>query len=215
MCQGIRTPCSAALLAIALAVLWAPAGAAPADLELTYTLEKPGKGRRAWCDRIPALTLRRRMICPSACRQPRRPSCRRPRKIETFRPSRWSRSSLPGHPRRSCRRRAAPWAAPATLSRCAPLRMPTICTLFGIVIEMFWRQEPDRAICRWHDRPGRTGGGFWPAEGSTEPCSRLSGTSICARVSVANGATRWPNGADLAPDSMHDAIRAGGSWTVE
>jgi hypothetical protein len=31
---------------------------------------------------------------------------------------------------------------------------------------------------------------------------------------VADGAVRWPNGADLAPDSMYDAIRAGGCWTV-
>lgn len=34
-----------------------------------------------------------------------------------------------------------------------------------------------------------------------------------ARVDL--GAVVWPNGADLAPDSMYDAIRAGGRWIVE
>jgi hypothetical protein len=35
-----------------------------------------------------------------------------------------------------------------------------------------------------------------------------------AQASVVDGAVRWPNGADLAPDSMYDAIRASGCWTV-
>ena len=29
------------------------------------------------------------------------------------------------------------------------------------------------------------------------------------------GAVSWPNGADLAPDAMYDAIRANGYWSVE
>lgn len=32
---------------------------------------------------------------------------------------------------------------------------------------------------------------------------------------VALGAVSWPNGADLAPDAMYDAIRAHGHWPVE
>jgi hypothetical protein len=28
------------------------------------------------------------------------------------------------------------------------------------------------------------------------------------------GAVTWPNGADLAPDAMYDAIRANGHWVV-
>jgi hypothetical protein len=35
-----------------------------------------------------------------------------------------------------------------------------------------------------------------------------------AQATVAEGAVRWPNGADLAPDAMYDAIRASGCWTV-
>jgi hypothetical protein len=33
-----------------------------------------------------------------------------------------------------------------------------------------------------------------------------------ARIEL--GAVVWPNGADLAPDAMYDAIRAEGHWTV-
>lgn len=34
------------------------------------------------------------------------------------------------------------------------------------------------------------------------------------QVRVDLGAVAWPNGADLAPDAMYDAIRAHGYWTV-
>jgi hypothetical protein len=34
------------------------------------------------------------------------------------------------------------------------------------------------------------------------------------QVRVALGAVTWPNGADLAPDAMYDAIRAHGHWVV-
>jgi len=36
-----------------------------------------------------------------------------------------------------------------------------------------------------------------------------------AEVHVEMGAVRWPNGADLAPDAMFDAIRQHGRWVVE
>ncbi len=36
-----------------------------------------------------------------------------------------------------------------------------------------------------------------------------------AQVRVAMGAVQWPNGADLAPDAMYDAIKLHGSWVVE
>lgn len=36
-----------------------------------------------------------------------------------------------------------------------------------------------------------------------------------ARVHVEMGSVRWPNGADLAPDAMYDAIRQHGRWVVE
>ena len=36
-----------------------------------------------------------------------------------------------------------------------------------------------------------------------------------ARVDVQMGAVHWPNGADLAPDAMYDAIRQDGCWIVD
>jgi hypothetical protein len=35
-----------------------------------------------------------------------------------------------------------------------------------------------------------------------------------ARVRVAYGAVEWPNGADLAPEVMHDEIRRNGRWVL-
>jgi hypothetical protein len=34
------------------------------------------------------------------------------------------------------------------------------------------------------------------------------------RAAVELGAVTWPNGADLAPDAMYDAIRQCGEWVV-
>jgi hypothetical protein len=34
------------------------------------------------------------------------------------------------------------------------------------------------------------------------------------QVRLELGAVMWPNGADLAPDAMYDAIRASGEWVV-
>ena len=36
-----------------------------------------------------------------------------------------------------------------------------------------------------------------------------------ARAQVVLGAVHWPNGADLAPDAMHDAIREHGVWVLD
>ena len=51
---------------------------------------------------------------------------------------------------------------------------------------------------------------------------RLDGTlfeplrepGMFGRVAVVLGAVQWPNGADLAPDTMFDAIREQGRWVV-
>ena len=34
------------------------------------------------------------------------------------------------------------------------------------------------------------------------------------QVRIELGVVAWPNGADLAPDAMYDAIRATGQWVV-
>ena len=36
-----------------------------------------------------------------------------------------------------------------------------------------------------------------------------------AQARVALGAIQWPNGADLAPDAMYDAIRDRGVWVLD
>jgi len=53
--------------------------------------------------------------------------------------------------------------------------------------------------------------------------SRLAGTVfeplrdpvVFAQALVVMGAVQWPNGADLAPDAMYDAIRRDGRWVLE
>ena len=37
---------------------------------------------------------------------------------------------------------------------------------------------------------------------------------IFATAEVVMGAVQWPNGADLAPDAMYDAIRNTGVWVL-
>lgn len=43
----------------------------------------------------------------------------------------------------------------------------------------------------------------------------LRNPSFFAQVGVVLGAVQWPNGADLAPDAMYDAIRERGVWIVD
>ena len=43
----------------------------------------------------------------------------------------------------------------------------------------------------------------------------LRETDFFARVDVQMGAVHWPNGADLAPDAVYDAIRQDGRWIVD
>ena len=44
---------------------------------------------------------------------------------------------------------------------------------------------------------------------------RLRDPALFAQVQVVQGAVQWPNGADLAPDAMYDAIREHGHWVLE
>jgi len=42
----------------------------------------------------------------------------------------------------------------------------------------------------------------------------LRDATVFADARVVMGAIQWPNGADLAPDAMYDAILESGVWTV-
>jgi hypothetical protein len=41
---------------------------------------------------------------------------------------------------------------------------------------------------------------------------RLGKSEFFGQVRVVHGTVEWPNGADLAPDAMYDAIRQTGCW---
>jgi hypothetical protein len=43
----------------------------------------------------------------------------------------------------------------------------------------------------------------------------LRDLAVFSQVRIDLGVVTWPNGADLAPDAMYDAIRAYGHWTLE
>ena len=43
----------------------------------------------------------------------------------------------------------------------------------------------------------------------------LRDPAIFAQAQVVLGAVQWPNGADLAPDTMYDAIREHGVWVLD
>jgi hypothetical protein len=43
----------------------------------------------------------------------------------------------------------------------------------------------------------------------------LRDQAVFAQARVVLGAVQWPNGADLAPDAMYDAIREYSVWVLE
>jgi hypothetical protein len=43
----------------------------------------------------------------------------------------------------------------------------------------------------------------------------LRDPAVFAQARIALGAIQWPNGADLAPDAMYDAIRERGVWVLD
>ena len=43
----------------------------------------------------------------------------------------------------------------------------------------------------------------------------LRDPTVFAQAQVTLGAIQWPNGADLAPDTMYDAIREHGVWVLD
>jgi len=43
----------------------------------------------------------------------------------------------------------------------------------------------------------------------------LRDPAIFARAKVVMGTVHWPDGADLAPDAMYDAIRERGQWVLD
>ena len=42
----------------------------------------------------------------------------------------------------------------------------------------------------------------------------LMESEFFSQVGLLDGVVQWPNGADLAPDAMYDAIRKTGRWVV-
>jgi hypothetical protein len=44
---------------------------------------------------------------------------------------------------------------------------------------------------------------------------QLRDAAVFAQAKVVLGAVQWPNGADLAPDAMYDAIREHGEWILD
>ena len=47
------------------------------------------------------------------------------------------------------------------------------------------------------------------------PFEALRESAVFAAARVVMGAVQWPNGADLAPDAMYDAIRQHGRWVLD
>jgi hypothetical protein len=43
----------------------------------------------------------------------------------------------------------------------------------------------------------------------------LRDATLFGEVQIVIGAVQWPNGADLSPDSMYDAIREAGIWVLD
>jgi len=43
----------------------------------------------------------------------------------------------------------------------------------------------------------------------------LRDPAVFAQARVVMGTVQWPNGADLAPDAMYDAIQETGVWVLE
>ena len=46
------------------------------------------------------------------------------------------------------------------------------------------------------------------------PFEPLRQEAFFLQMAVRDGLVQWPNGADLSPDSMYDAIRESGRWVV-
>jgi hypothetical protein len=44
---------------------------------------------------------------------------------------------------------------------------------------------------------------------------QLRDPALFARVGIDHGAVSWPGELDLAPDAMHDEIKANGRWVIE
>jgi len=63
---------------------------------------------------------------------------------------------------------------------------------------------PETSICAFIESPSIKGTLFEP----------LCDPGYFRQVRIELGAVAWPNGADLAPDAMYDAIRASGLWIV-
>jgi len=94
-----------------------------------------------------------------------------------------------------------------TLSSGAPWRVASATVLSGLRIRVSFVDATEGEILleRFISSP-RVAGTLFEA---------LRDPALFAQVRVVGGVLCWPNGADLAPDAMYDAIRATGTWVVE
>lgn len=78
-------------------------------------------------------------------------------------------------------------------------------------------EEGKRLFVRFNDgTEGRVDMRSFLASGQVDATvfAALRDDDVFRQVAVIDGSVRWPSGADLAPDTMYDAIRTTGCWHV-
>ena len=93
------------------------------------------------------------------------------------------------------------------VSSSAPWRLASATVLSGLRIRVSFVDATEGEIhLEQFIRSPRVAGTLFEA---------LRDPALFAQARVVGGVLCWPNGADLAPDAMYDAIRATGTWVVE
>ena len=93
----------------------------------------------------------------------------------------------------------APGVTPA-----APWRVTEVQALAGYRLKVRFRDETQGTVDLSHLVTGSRAGVF----------AVLRDPNLFAQARIECGAVTWPGGLDLAPDAMHEAIRARGEWVV-
>ena len=77
------------------------------------------------------------------------------------------------------------------------------------------RGPPSRDFCRWHCSEIDMRGFLSNPKLDGTVLEPLRNPAVFTQVQVVLGAVQWPNGADLAPDSMYDVVREHGVWVLD